>query len=90
MQVEYLDKDLDVITRPAGMTDAEIGYAVRRGGAVVGEHTVALFGPHDRIELHHAAADRRLFADGAVAAALWLARRPPGRYSMADLFADTA
>ena len=70
--------------------DAEIGYAVRRGGAVVGEHTVALFGPHDRIELHHAAADRRLFADGAVAAALWLARRPPGRYSMADLFADTA
>ena len=69
--------------------DDEIGYAVRRGGAVVGEHTVALFGPFDRLELHHAAADRRLFADGAIAAAAWVVDRAPGRYAMADLFAAT-
>ena len=66
--------------------DDEIGYAVRRGGSVVGEHTVAFLGEYDRLEIHHAAADRRLFAAGAIAAASWIVGRPAGRYSMADLF----
>lgn len=64
----------------------DIGYAVRRGGGVIGEHTVALFGDHDRVEIHHAAADRDLFAEGALAAARWLVGQPAGRYSMASLF----
>ncbi|MEO0346013.1 MAG: 4-hydroxy-tetrahydrodipicolinate reductase [Pseudomonadota bacterium] len=69
--------------------DGEIGYAVTRGGSVIGEHSVAFLGDHDRLEIHHAASDRRLFAAGALAAARWLVDQQAGHYSMAALFAVT-
>ncbi len=62
-----------------------IGFATLRGGSVVGEHTVILAGPGERIELAHKAEDRAIFANGAVRAALWGKGRPPGHYSMADV-----
>jgi 4-hydroxy-tetrahydrodipicolinate reductase len=37
------------------------------------------------IELKHHAADRGIFARGAVKAALWGHGKPPGLYSMADV-----
>ena len=68
---------------PRGLGD--IGFATLRGGTVVGEHTVILAGPHERIELTHRAEDRSIFARGAVRAALWGMSRKPGLYSMADV-----
>ena len=62
-----------------------IGFASLRGGSVVGEHSVILAGPGERIELGHKAEDRAIFANGAVRAALWGKGRPPGHYSMADV-----
>ncbi len=62
-----------------------IGFATLRGGTVIGEHSVILAGPSERIELTHRAEDRALFANGALAAALWAAGRPAGLYSMADM-----
>ena len=69
--------------RPAG----SIGFSVLRGGDIVGEHTVYFAGPGERIEITHRAHDRMTFAYGALRAAAWLAGRPPGRYSMADVLA---
>ncbi len=63
----------------------DIGFAVLRGGSVVGEHTVLFAGGGERIELSHRADDRALFARGALKAALWAKDRPPGLYSMADV-----
>lgn len=63
----------------------EIGFAVVRGGDVVGEHSVLLLGDGERIELGHRATDRDIFARGAIRAALWLAQKPPGRYSLDDV-----
>lgn len=63
----------------------DIGFATLRGGSVVGDHTVMLAGPHERIELRHVAEDRGIFARGAVKAALWARGRKPGLYSMADV-----
>lgn len=63
----------------------DVGFATLRGGSVVGEHTVILAGPHERIELTHRAEDRSIFARGAVKAALWGMGRKPGLYSMADV-----
>ncbi|MEM7765385.1 MAG: 4-hydroxy-tetrahydrodipicolinate reductase [Pseudomonadota bacterium] len=63
----------------------EIGFAVQRGGAVIGDHDVSLFGPLDSLKISHHAADRKLFADGALRAARWLVQQPPGRYSIADM-----
>jgi 4-hydroxy-tetrahydrodipicolinate reductase len=50
-----------------------------------GEHTVLHSGPGEELFLGHRAQDRAIFARGALAAALWLAPRPPGRYAMRDL-----
>jgi 4-hydroxy-tetrahydrodipicolinate reductase len=73
----------------AGATGAriqgEIGFAVQRGGDIVGEHTVTFAGAAERIELTHRAASRAVFAHGALRAAAWLAGRSPGRYDLADL-----
>ncbi len=63
----------------------DIGFATLRGGTVVGEHSVVLAGPYERIELTHRAEDRSIFARGAVKAALWGMGRKPGLYSMADV-----
>ncbi len=62
-----------------------IGFAALRGGSVVGEHSVYLSGPGERIVLSHQAEDRTIFARGAVKAALWARGRKPGLYSMRDV-----
>ncbi|MFP4313553.1 MAG: 4-hydroxy-tetrahydrodipicolinate reductase [Alphaproteobacteria bacterium] len=63
----------------------DIGFAVVRGGDVVGEHSVFFFGEGERIELTHRATDRALYAKGAIKAALWSEGKPPGLYSMHDV-----
>lgn len=65
----------------------EIGFAVIRGGDIVGEHSVLFAGMGESLTLSHRATDRALFARGALQAAAWLEARPPGRYFMRDLFA---
>ncbi|HEY0901434.1 MAG TPA: 4-hydroxy-tetrahydrodipicolinate reductase [Micavibrio sp.] len=62
-----------------------VGYAVQRGGDVVGEHDVSFFGPGERLQLSHRAHNRSLFAKGALRAAQWLKNKPPGFYTMRDV-----
>ncbi|HTQ35859.1 MAG TPA: 4-hydroxy-tetrahydrodipicolinate reductase [Steroidobacteraceae bacterium] len=85
------------LASPVGVTGAtagarqpgSIGFSVVRGGDVVGEHDVRFLGPGEQLRLSHVATDRAIFARGAVAAALWLVKRPAGRYQMADfIFKD--
>jgi 4-hydroxy-tetrahydrodipicolinate reductase len=72
-----------------GMTGArrrgDIGFAVLRGGDVVGEHTVVFAADGERVEITHKATSREIFARGAIRAALWAQDKPPGFYSMADV-----
>ena len=63
----------------------EIGFAVVRGGDIVGDHTVLFAGPGEELRLSHRAGDRAIFARGALRAALWLVDRPPGRYGMGNI-----
>lgn len=63
----------------------DIGFASLRGGDVVGDHTVVFAGEGERLELTHRAADRGIFARGAVKAAQWGRGKPPGLYSMSDV-----
>ena len=67
--------------RPYG----EIGFHALRGGEVAGEHRVEFLGARERFEIAHAAADRYVFAEGALSAAKWLVRQKPGSYSMKDV-----
>lgn len=60
----------------------EIGFAVVRGGDIVGDHDVIFAGAGERVVLRHQATDRAIFARGALRAASWLAGQPAGQYSM--------
>lgn len=62
-----------------------IGFATLRGGSVIGEHSVMLAGEGEMVTLSHSAADRSIFARGAVTAALWGRGQKPGLYSMLDV-----
>ena len=77
---------LDRLSTGAGAREeGGIYYASLRGGSVAGDHLVVFAGEGERIELGHRAEDRSIFARGAIKAALWLAGKPPGRYSMKDV-----
>ena len=51
---------------------------------MIGDHTVEVRLPGERLEFGHHAEDRSVFARGALKAARWIIGRPPGRYSAAD------
>lgn len=63
----------------------EIGFHAVRGGDVIGHHEVWLLPGGERLILQHEAHHRGVFAQGAVQAAAWLARKGPGLYGMADV-----
>jgi len=66
-------------------TKGEIGVHAVRGGDVVGDHTVMFATLGERLELTHKASSRDAFAHGALRAADWVVRQPPGLYSMLDV-----
>jgi len=65
----------------------ELGVFAVRGGDVIGDHAVHILGLGERLEITHRATNRDLFARGALRAARYLAGKPAGRYSMADVLA---
>ncbi len=64
-----------------------ISYSSVRKGEIIGQHSVTLEWPGEKIVLQHEALDRALFAEGALDAARWLSRQTPGFYSAADWLA---
>lgn len=79
----HSDRGRDGIT--GARSPGRIGFAALRGGSVAGDHLVVIAGEGERIELGHRAESRAIFARGAIAAALWLHGRAPGRYVIADM-----
>lgn len=65
--------------------DGTIGIAVRRGGNVVGEHTVTFAGEDEIIDIKHRSFSRAIYANGALKAALWVKDQQPGLYRMKDV-----
>ena len=66
----------------------EIGISAIRGGTIVGEHEVIFCGPDEVIEFSHKAYSREVFANGAVAAAKFMAGiTEPGMYDMNNVLA---
>jgi len=70
---------------PGERAKREIGILSLRSGDVVGEHTVSFGTLGERLELVHKAHNRDTYARGALRAARFVAGRPPGLYSMADV-----
>ena len=66
---------------------AKTYFHTLRMADVVGVHQVIFAMQGERLELSHTAGTRRTFAVGAMHAARWLERQPPGLYSMRDMLA---
>lgn len=66
-------------------TRTEIGIQSIRAGDIVGDHTVMFGGLGERIEVSHRVQSRDTFARGALRAARWLVKQPPGLYDMMDV-----
>jgi len=66
----------------------EVPISSVRTGSVPGTHEIIFDAPFEQIRLVHEARDRRVFADGALAAARWLSTAArPALYTMQDVLA---
>ncbi len=64
----------------------QIGFSVIRAGDIVGEHTAMFALDGERIEITHKAANRNIYASGALRAARWLVgQSTAGLYNMENV-----
>lgn len=70
-------------------TGGDVPITSVRVGSVPGTHELVLDAPFEQIRLTHEARDRRVFADGAVAAGKWLIGKR-GVFTFADFVNDSA
>ena len=71
--------------RPGKRPHGEIGYHAIRVGDNPGEHTIIFAMLGETLELTVRASNRDCYAQGALAAAKFLAGKPPGLYGMKDV-----
>lgn len=63
----------------------QVGIHALRGGNIIGEHTTIFAGLDEVIEIKHTATSKRTFALGAIEAAKFIYRQPPGLYNMSHI-----
>ena len=78
-----LHQDLETITK--SKVTKPVG---KRIGGVFGIHTVQAASPNEILRFEHVALNRRVFAVGALDAALWIVNQDAGLYSMDDFMKD--
>ncbi len=71
------------VIKDACGTEAQI--KVVREGEVVGNHGIIFESDYETLEIRHDAKSRDVFADGALKAALFIAGKKPGLYTMGDV-----
>ena len=77
-----------VVAGRSGMAkreEGDIGISAVRMGNLPGTHEVVVMTANQSITLTHEVYNRALFADGAIAAARFLAGKPAGLYDMKDI-----
>lgn len=67
--------------------DDEIGIHSIRVGSLPGEHEVLFATTDEVLSIKHEVFSNRIFADGAVNAAIWLKEQPAGWYQLKDMLA---
>ncbi|MBE6414436.1 MAG: 4-hydroxy-tetrahydrodipicolinate reductase [Verrucomicrobiaceae bacterium] len=88
LQARGIDEDSVVYGRKGLVGErpqGEVAVHALRGGSVVGDHTVMFATDGERLELTHKAADRKVFANGALRASKWVLDKPAGLYGMDDV-----
>ena len=67
----------------------EIGIHAVRGGTIVGEHEVIFAGNDEIVKISHSARSKSIFATGSINAAVFIADKAPGMYTMRELVAES-
>ena len=68
-----------------GKRGREIGIHAIRGGTIAGEHNVIFAGEDEILEIRHSAGSKRIFANGAIKAAVFTQTAASGLYDMEDV-----
>lgn len=80
-------KEMLKVLKSRGIENVQV-HAMR-GGSTPGIHTVRFMGDLEEISITHKVSDRKVFAQGALVAALSLLKiKEPGLYTMKDLFKE--
>jgi len=79
----------DVLAAGRKQPVGQIPVHAIRAGDIVGDHTVVLAGPAERLELTHRAHSRDVFAQGALKAAQFVRAQKPGLYDMSHVLKGT-
>ena len=82
---EKLEYTYDRSDRHEPRRENEIGISSVRGGTIVGDHDVIFAGEDEVISFNHRAYSRKIFANGAIAAAKFLLGKSNGLYDMSDV-----
>ena len=64
----------------------KINFFITRKGDMIGKHNILFSNKTERIELKHTAYSRKLFAEGAINAAIWISKKNKGLFNMQDMF----
>ena len=64
----------------------KINFFITRKGDTIGKHNILFSNKTERIELKHTAYSRKLFAEGAINAAIWISKKNKGLFNMQDMF----
>jgi 4-hydroxy-tetrahydrodipicolinate reductase len=75
-----------IFNKKGSLQKNKINFFITRKGNTVGKHSVIFNNKIENIELKHTAFSRKLFADGALNAAIWISKKSKGLFNMQDMF----
>lgn len=83
------DKPSGTAKAMASIVEKETGknpaIQATRKEEIIGEHAITFSTPFETLTIDHRALDRKIFAHGALKAALWIRDKRPGLYSMKEV-----
>ena len=85
------NKDLDklkgriFINTKGNLQSNKINFFIKRKGKTIGKHSVIYSNKFENIQLKHTSFSRKLFANGALTAAIWLSKKNKGLFNMQDM-----
>jgi 4-hydroxy-tetrahydrodipicolinate reductase len=73
------------LNKKGNLQNDKINFFITRKGKTVGQHSVIYSNKIENLELKHRAFSRKLFADGALEAAIWISKKNKGLFNMRDM-----
>jgi 4-hydroxy-tetrahydrodipicolinate reductase len=73
------------LNKSGNLQNNKINFFITRKGGTIGKHSVIYNNKIENIELKHTAFSRKLFADGALNAAIWISKKKNGLFNMQDM-----